>query len=51
MAEFEERQICYLRNLRSEDVPEVGLSWQAVWETSRREEVEEYCTRDQITFE
>ncbi|NEA33595.1 TauD/TfdA family dioxygenase [Streptomyces sp. SID13031] len=51
VAEFEERQICYVRNLRSEDVPGLGLSWQAVWEGDSREVVEAYCAREQISFE
>jgi hypothetical protein len=51
VAEFEERQICYVRNLRSQDAPGLGLSWQAVWETGDRDEVEAYCAREQIAFE
>jgi alpha-ketoglutarate-dependent taurine dioxygenase len=51
VAEFEARQICYVRNLRSEDVPGLGLSWQAVWESDSREVVEAYCAREQISFE
>jgi alpha-ketoglutarate-dependent taurine dioxygenase len=51
VAEFEEREVCYVRNLRSEGVPGLGLTWQAVWETSDRDVVEAYCTRDQISFE
>jgi hypothetical protein len=51
VAEFDERQICYIRNLRSQDVPGLGLSWQAVWESDSREVVEAYCAREQISFE
>jgi alpha-ketoglutarate-dependent taurine dioxygenase len=51
VAEFEQRQICYTRNLRSQDVAGLGLSWQAVWETDDRDEVEAYCLREQIDFE
>jgi hypothetical protein len=51
VAEFDQRRIRYLRNLRSEEVPGLGLSWQAVWETGNRDEVEAYCAREQIDFE
>ena len=51
VTEFEERQIAYIRNLRSQAVPGLGLSWQAVWETDSRYEVEDYCGQEQIDFE
>jgi alpha-ketoglutarate-dependent taurine dioxygenase len=48
VTEFEERRIAYIRNLRSQAAPGLGLSWQAVWETDNRHEVEAYCAREQI---
>ena len=51
VTEFEERQIAYIRNLRSQAAPGLGLSWQAVWETDNRDEVEAYCAQEQIDIE
>jgi alpha-ketoglutarate-dependent taurine dioxygenase len=51
VAEFEERRIAYIRNLRSKDAPGLGLSWQAVWETDSRYEVEAYCAQELIDIE
>lgn len=51
VTEFEQRQIAYIRNLRSQATPGLGLSWQAVWETDNRYEVEAYCAQEQIDIE
>lgn len=51
VAEFDRRQVRYLRNLRSAEVAGLGLSWQAVFETDDRAEVERYCVRDEISFD
>lgn len=50
VAEFTERNVRYVRNLRSEDVRGLGLTWQAVFETKDRNAVEEYCRDERVDF-
>lgn len=43
---FEEKGVLYVRNYRLG----MDLSWQEVFQTRNREEVESYCTKNDITF-
>ncbi|HCU06056.1 MAG TPA: hypothetical protein DIC42_00505 [Holosporales bacterium] len=44
---FEEKEVLYVRNYRNG----VDLPWQEVFQTESREEVERYCTKQNISFE
>ena len=44
---FARKKIMYLRNYSGE----LGLTWQAVFQTTRKTEVEEHCRRHSIAFE
>lgn len=47
LEEFDRRHVMYVRNYNSG----LGLRWQEVFQTNRRESVEEYCTENDIEFE
>ncbi len=47
IAKFEEKQVMYVRNMRKG----IGLSWQQVYQTDSRAEVEAKLTQDQMSFE
>ena len=44
---FEEKRILYVRNYRAG----MDLSWQEVFQTDKKEEVEEYCKKNSIEWE
>lgn len=44
--EFEAKNVMYIRNYSSLDLP-----WTEVFQTENKKEVEEYCTRNQLSFE
>lgn len=44
---FEEKKVMYVRNYR----PNVDLSWQEVFQTDKKEEVESYCHNNNIEYE
>lgn len=45
--DFEEKKVMYVRNYR----PNVDLSWQEVFQTDKKEEVELYCHHNNIQYE
>jgi alpha-ketoglutarate-dependent taurine dioxygenase len=47
VAEFREREVCYVRNY----LDFIDLPWPVVFQTERRAEVEEYCRSHDINFE
>ncbi len=47
IAKFKDKQVLYVRNY----TPGIDLSWQDVFQTTDRQEVERYCTENQINFQ